>query len=170
MGLGADIDWKSVHQHLQQPGKRISIPTYPFAKERYWVPSRTEKAEIPQHSFQHHLQKWRENPFVNPSETKEYGLTVAFVNQDTESIARTICSDIDQENLIVIKHHSSFIKHSDQMFECSLLDKTTHTTLSVRSSRAVSGRSKIYLISQISETRVTIRTASHMVNSYLYKK
>ncbi|APH35406.1 polyketide synthase [Bacillus subtilis] len=121
---GADIDWKSVHQNLQQPGKRISIPTYPFAKERYWVPSRTEKTEIPQHSFQHHLQKkWRENPFVNPSETKEYGLTVAFVNQDTESIARTICSDIDQENLIVIKHHSSFIKHSDQMFECSLLDE-----------------------------------------------
>lgn len=105
-------------------GKRISIPTYPFAKERYWVPSRTKKTEIPQHSFQHHLQKkWRENPFVNPSETKEYGLTVAFVNQDTESIARSICSDIDQENLIVIKHHSSFIKHSDQMFECSLLDE-----------------------------------------------
>ncbi|HYD79452.1 MAG TPA: SDR family NAD(P)-dependent oxidoreductase [Paucimonas sp.] len=33
--LGADIDWLLAH-HGAQP-RRVSLPTYPFAKERYWV-------------------------------------------------------------------------------------------------------------------------------------
>jgi len=34
---GIDIDWTVLYGH-QKP-QRISLPTYPFAKERYWVPS-----------------------------------------------------------------------------------------------------------------------------------
>ncbi|GAA0894710.1 hypothetical protein GCM10009122_43910 [Fulvivirga kasyanovii] len=32
---GADIDWSLFYQHAQP--KRVSLPTYPFAKERYWI-------------------------------------------------------------------------------------------------------------------------------------
>ncbi|TCN57662.1 SDR family NAD(P)-dependent oxidoreductase [Flavobacterium circumlabens] len=32
---GAEIDWKGLYQNI--PGK-ISLPTYPFVKERYWIP------------------------------------------------------------------------------------------------------------------------------------
>jgi acyl transferase domain-containing protein/tryptophanase/acyl carrier protein len=33
---GASIDWQLLHH--SGTGRRISIPTYPFAKERYWLP------------------------------------------------------------------------------------------------------------------------------------
>ncbi|MBG6133277.1 polyketide synthase PksN [Aquimarina sp. EL_43] len=32
---GADIDWSLLYQNVRP--KRISLPTYPFAKERYWI-------------------------------------------------------------------------------------------------------------------------------------
>jgi polyketide synthase PksL len=32
---GADIDWSLLYGHIHP--KRISLPTYPFAKERYWI-------------------------------------------------------------------------------------------------------------------------------------
>ncbi|WP_438426452.1 SDR family NAD(P)-dependent oxidoreductase [Aquimarina macrocephali] len=32
---GADIDWSLFYQNVRP--KRISLPTYPFAKERYWI-------------------------------------------------------------------------------------------------------------------------------------
>jgi len=35
---GAEIDWKFLHQ--QRTPNRISLPTYPFARNRYWIPER----------------------------------------------------------------------------------------------------------------------------------
>ncbi len=32
---GVDIDWSLLHYHTRP--KRISLPTYPFARERYWI-------------------------------------------------------------------------------------------------------------------------------------
>src|SRR5690606_38489028 len=34
---GADIDWKQLYAGSSSRAKRISLPTYPFAKERYWI-------------------------------------------------------------------------------------------------------------------------------------
>ena len=34
--LGAEVDWSLMHRQIR--GKRVSLPTYPFARERYWVP------------------------------------------------------------------------------------------------------------------------------------
>lgn len=39
---GTDIDWKSLYG--EQTPSRISLPTYPFARERYWLPD-AEPAE-----------------------------------------------------------------------------------------------------------------------------
>jgi acyl transferase domain-containing protein len=33
---GAKIDWRLLHKSCAR--RRISIPTYPFARERYWLP------------------------------------------------------------------------------------------------------------------------------------
>jgi polyketide synthase PksM len=35
--IDAEIDWQLLYQDYYQP-KRISLPTYPFARERYWIP------------------------------------------------------------------------------------------------------------------------------------
>jgi 3-oxoacyl-(acyl-carrier-protein) synthase/acyl carrier protein/GNAT superfamily N-acetyltransferase len=34
--VGASIDWSALH--LGRAPRRISLPTYPFARERYWIP------------------------------------------------------------------------------------------------------------------------------------
>lgn len=41
---GLPIDWNILYKHLQDKSvlRRISLPTYPFARERYWLPSTEE--------------------------------------------------------------------------------------------------------------------------------
>jgi len=41
--LGRDVDWTSLYAKAHP--RRISLPTYPFAKERYWVPVREPGAD-----------------------------------------------------------------------------------------------------------------------------
>ncbi|MDD2708609.1 MAG: SDR family NAD(P)-dependent oxidoreductase [Verrucomicrobiae bacterium] len=43
---GRELDWEGLHRN--EPHRRISLPTYPFAKERYWLPveSPAEQVEI----------------------------------------------------------------------------------------------------------------------------
>ncbi|MCY9078407.1 SDR family NAD(P)-dependent oxidoreductase [Bacillus inaquosorum] len=122
---GADIDWKIVQKYSQQTGKRISIPTYPFAKESYWVPGLIEKnSEVKASAPKIHLQKkWREFNIAKNSEKPVLGLTIALVHHDTELIARSVCSEIEEKNLIIIRHNSSFIRQSDYLYECSFLDE-----------------------------------------------
>lgn len=38
---GGDINWKEIPYNQQ--GNRISVPTYPFAKDRYWIPTVEKK-------------------------------------------------------------------------------------------------------------------------------
>ncbi len=49
---GFDIRWAAVYQHMA--GRIISLPTYPFQRERYWITSRTgapssQKAAVSSH-------------------------------------------------------------------------------------------------------------------------
>ncbi|PKM96398.1 MAG: hypothetical protein CVU84_01405 [Firmicutes bacterium HGW-Firmicutes-1] len=39
---GVDLNWK--HMYRDKLPQKISLPTYPFAKERYWVPGTIEKS------------------------------------------------------------------------------------------------------------------------------
>ncbi|MBL6449561.1 SDR family NAD(P)-dependent oxidoreductase [Fulvivirga sp. 29W222] len=43
---GVEVDWEALYA-LDKPGK-ISVPTYPFAKERYWVTDQMEKKAAPE--------------------------------------------------------------------------------------------------------------------------
>ncbi|HEX8611490.1 MAG TPA: SDR family NAD(P)-dependent oxidoreductase [Telluria sp.] len=40
---GADVAWSELHPHGQR--RRISLPSYPFARERYWIAVAVEKKE-----------------------------------------------------------------------------------------------------------------------------
>ncbi|MDX7998711.1 SDR family NAD(P)-dependent oxidoreductase [Xenorhabdus sp. Reich] len=42
---GHDIDWPSYYQSLPRRPNRLSLPTYPFARERYWIPASEVQAE-----------------------------------------------------------------------------------------------------------------------------
>jgi FkbH-like protein len=39
---GGNIDWNRIHN--KRKIKRISLPTYPFARDRYWIPEQREKS------------------------------------------------------------------------------------------------------------------------------
>lgn len=41
---GAIVNWNYLYKGRNP--KRISLPTYPFAEERYWIPSNTERKEL----------------------------------------------------------------------------------------------------------------------------
>jgi len=42
---GYDLDWPGLYQG--QACRRLSLPTYPFARERYWITGRDEQTQIP---------------------------------------------------------------------------------------------------------------------------
>jgi acyl transferase domain-containing protein len=42
---GLVFDWKRLYG--ERKPKRISLPTYPFARERYWIPRILKSAESP---------------------------------------------------------------------------------------------------------------------------
>ncbi|MBT2575227.1 amino acid adenylation domain-containing protein [Bacillus sp. ISL-51] len=42
---GIDMNWDSLYEETQP--KRVSLPTYPFAKERYWITDNRPKAQKP---------------------------------------------------------------------------------------------------------------------------
>ncbi|MEO2205376.1 SDR family NAD(P)-dependent oxidoreductase [Paenibacillus pabuli] len=41
---GIDVDWEKLHIHRKM--KRISLPTYPFTRERYWLPELESDASV----------------------------------------------------------------------------------------------------------------------------
>ncbi|UMZ10709.1 thioester reductase domain-containing protein [Pseudomonas sp. MPFS] len=42
---GTQIDWRSLYP--EQPGGRIALPTYPFARERYWIEQPPDERDEP---------------------------------------------------------------------------------------------------------------------------
>ena len=44
---GAQVDWKRLYAGQACKPRRISLPTYPFARERYWVEARQPQAPVP---------------------------------------------------------------------------------------------------------------------------
>ncbi|WP_407672364.1 SDR family NAD(P)-dependent oxidoreductase, partial [Paenibacillus sinensis] len=52
---GLSIDWNGLYPGIKP--HRISLPTYPFAKERYWVPERMKQSETTSISSQNYV-RW----------------------------------------------------------------------------------------------------------------
>ena len=81
---GVNIDW-----HLLYPGprpKKRSLPTYPFARERYWVPAKEEATAAPSKEqtlhplVQHNVSNLKEQKFSSSFDGQEHFLTHHLVN------------------------------------------------------------------------------------------
>lgn len=93
---GADIDWSLLYQNVRP--KRISLPTYPFAKERYWItkpvlPIAANSLEIQENNAEntskeekkklHYCTKWIEqNLEVSEEKSSENGFILILDTSD----------------------------------------------------------------------------------------
>ncbi len=68
---GSEFDWESLH--AGEKVARISLPTYPFAKARYWVPAPGEEhgstrqaGELKQHEYSDITEEFKKQPTQYP--------------------------------------------------------------------------------------------------------
>ncbi|MDE1462571.1 amino acid adenylation domain-containing protein [Spartinivicinus poritis] len=61
---GIAIDWQRLYTHQEQPQK-IALPTYPFVKQRYWIPGEESVDSETQHSQQVSTSINRLSPLVH---------------------------------------------------------------------------------------------------------
>lgn len=62
--LGVDVDWESFHD--SEPRRRVSLPTYPFERETYWIGrandrTNADKAELRDVTDWFHVPVWNES-------------------------------------------------------------------------------------------------------------
>ncbi|MCY8910326.1 SDR family NAD(P)-dependent oxidoreductase [Bacillus atrophaeus] len=55
---GFDVDWERMHTHSQP--QRISLPTYPFERERYWLP------ELEAEVLEENVGRLKDNSYLHP--------------------------------------------------------------------------------------------------------
>ncbi|CAM2067521.1 Amino acid adenylation domain-containing protein [Sulfidibacter corallicola] len=95
---GAVIDWAGLYEH-DEP-RRIALPVYPFARERYWLPQAKPKRPAPQveeESFElmHFEETWREQPLPKGA-APDIGTLVCFLS-DREN-QRTLLDGLEKRN------------------------------------------------------------------------
>ncbi|HEX8611503.1 MAG TPA: SDR family NAD(P)-dependent oxidoreductase [Telluria sp.] len=54
---GADVDWTALHR-AERP-QRVSLPTYPFARERFWIAAGTAPVQQVRKQLLHYRTEWR---------------------------------------------------------------------------------------------------------------
>ncbi|WP_339301032.1 SDR family NAD(P)-dependent oxidoreductase [Paenibacillus sp. FSL R5-0623] len=65
---GLNLDWNTLYGAEGKP-QRIALPTYPFARERYWIPQQSQGNTISESKV-----KQEEPPLANPSEPSDHNL------------------------------------------------------------------------------------------------
>ncbi|HYI08885.1 MAG TPA: SDR family NAD(P)-dependent oxidoreductase, partial [Thermoanaerobaculia bacterium] len=60
--LGADVDWSLMQRHGSP--RRVSLPTYPFAKERYWVKQQAPSIRVVQKTIEAPAEEKRRTYYV----------------------------------------------------------------------------------------------------------
>ena len=70
--LGMDVDWSMMYGD-SKPG-RMSLPTYPFDKKRYWVPQATTNSTVPAVSTRHSVAVNSLHPLVHKNTSDVYAL------------------------------------------------------------------------------------------------
>jgi|GEM_PF-4730014 len=121
---GADINWEYLYQN-EKP-VRISLPTYPFSKERYWIPQKKsasaaiirthhtkQPAEVQEESYEllEFTEEWKEA--LLPEETAAKLKTVVCFLSDTKSqkvIKDFLRKDNPEVTVIYISQEKDFKK------------------------------------------------------------
>ncbi|MFI1913834.1 SDR family NAD(P)-dependent oxidoreductase [Nocardia sp. NPDC020380] len=79
---GEPVDWRPSHEQRRQ----IALPTYPFARERYWLPDITDTAATDDSTPQVLVPRWREAPA--PVDTLHEHRVIVLCDEDTPAALR----------------------------------------------------------------------------------
>ena len=105
---GSEIDWAKLH--ATNSVRRLSLPTYPFEHQRFWVepdrvasapsPDLTAAASVPVHAGPHFYRRsWKPAP-LSASSVHESVSTVIFL--DRIGLGERIASQLRRDNQQVI--------------------------------------------------------------------
>lgn len=122
---GLSFDWGKLYG--TQTPVRISLPTYPFAKERYWAPS---PAKAPAPIEQHHEQQteehfevmtfrevWKEEPATLTS--KRFKTLICFLtDRENQNAFVSSVKNVDQDTKVIfISQGEVYSKHSQNSYQ-----------------------------------------------------
>ncbi len=126
---GLDIDFSPVRQNAHR--KRVPLPTYPFAKHRYWIEATVTKKEedsvkpatpinnhsLPKHRSICYLPVWRPTPLKGEGTPRIVKSIVVIYRRGDEELVEHLKAAHPQDSFIEILLGKSFSHHHNQKFE-----------------------------------------------------
>ncbi|MEL6439001.1 MAG: SDR family NAD(P)-dependent oxidoreductase [Cyanobacteria bacterium J06621_8] len=140
---GVKIDWSYIYQN--KAPYRIPLPTYPFAKQRYWVErqhnvssvkisepkSTSQLVKKPDLKDWIYIPSWqRDRPLVNSNwELKEKYTCLVFADDNT--LAQELITKLQQIEcqVIVVNIAREFIKEDEQLYKINAANSHDYLTL-----------------------------------------
>ncbi|MCB0210643.1 MAG: SDR family NAD(P)-dependent oxidoreductase, partial [Anaerolineae bacterium] len=98
---GVDIAWSMLYPG--QTPRRISLPTYPFARERYWIPDTAMKTD--EHSVLYSTPIWQPRELAEPIETLETHLAatgLVIIAGIEQSVVEPLTATFEQAQIVAL--------------------------------------------------------------------
>jgi polyketide synthase PksL len=96
---GATVDWKA---RWQKAGgaRRCPLPTYPFARQRYWLPE--PAAAAPVRSLRYVVKTWQPAPLAATEAPAETGATIVLCTPGTRALAASLAARIAEARVVTL--------------------------------------------------------------------
>ncbi len=110
---GADIDWKLFYSDGDIP-RRVSLPTYPFAETRHWIPISERKASEVRVSTPVYYRPVLEKTEIRGQGSGSRGTLLLFDNDDSR---KNELEDSLKRPVIIVKPGETFTHNGDSSYE-----------------------------------------------------
>jgi acyl transferase domain-containing protein/NAD(P)-dependent dehydrogenase (short-subunit alcohol dehydrogenase family)/acyl carrier protein len=102
---GGVVDWSRLYG--SQPRNIVSLPSYPFARRRHWVPWQMNQSEVTQASSVPVYQKFWEPVDDKPLRHVTEGKVLCLYHEGSEAVARQLADEIGPDRTILLREGSS---------------------------------------------------------------
>jgi len=158
---GIDIDWNELYP-ISRP-KRISLPTYPFVKDRYWLPKIKDKnassTTLERCQITYYTKGWEKADTIQ-HHNKLTGNILLFDTRDTQK-EQLEQSFKEQTSVILIKPSDTFRKIKDDCYEINPVSQGDYVSLlNELKGKGIQLDKVAYLWSLLSEEHMDLKTGS----------
>lgn len=142
-GAGVHIDWKELHSHCDP--RRISLPTYPFETNRYWIPEvdkiiandknrakilfehetlpklssdspRPVRSPEPYSNIQYYIREWKEKTPDKPDSEEIANERDILIFGDDDGLSDALQRKLSNSRIVRVKSSRSFCCENDRLF------------------------------------------------------